>query len=290
MAEEDQDMMDFYNYLTLTKGLMERTILHYMGYYKLLDPAKITSQDYCNSFIQAHKNNPVVRGMMLNLLQFKGLHKTIDLPPKKTGSMKKRIIRDISEAEINLLREYLYSKSLKKGLVFELIYQGALRRSEVLTIKINSFKWLEWIEDMSKPCHLIVLGKRDKERTVLINPETAEKILTHYSGKYEFKTIDDLKGFANSNSLLFPNIKEFDVYAIIKRGSIKCLGRDIRTHELRHERANELEKMGVSIKDIKVYLGHSNLATTEIYLHTDEKESIDNIQNILQKKRQENSG
>jgi integrase len=289
MADDEQEMREFYNYLSCTKGLMDRTVILYLGYFKIFDIARISSQEYCNQFVQDHKNNSVVRGMLINLLQFKGLSKSIDMPPKKTGSVKKRIIRDISKEEIDKLKDYLYKQSFKKGLIFELIYQGALRRVEIPTVKMNSFKWLEWINDVSKPCHLIILGKRDKERTVLINPETVEKIFMYYMNKYQFKSMDDFKTFANSNSLLFPNLSEYKIYDIIHRGSINCLNRDIRTHELRHCRATELEKMGVPIKDIKVYLGHSNLATTEIYLHTSEKESIRNIQDILNKREKEDA-
>ncbi len=281
---EDQERDEFCKYLTLTKGLMDRTVILYLGYFKMFDLSK-TSQEYCNQFIQDHKNNPVVRGFMINLLQFKGLNKTIDLPPIKTGRNKKRIIRDVSIKEINALREFLYGQSFKKGLIFELIYQGALRRVEIPTIKMNSFKWFDWMEQMEKPIQLIVLGKGNKERIVLINPETAEKILMHYMDKYQFKTMDEFKAFANSNSFLFSNLSEYKVYDVVHRGSIKCLGRDIRPHELRHARATELEKIGVPIKDIKNYLGHSSLAITEIYLHRSEKESIENIEKIMEENK-----
>jgi len=281
--EQEKELIEFIKYLSLTKGLMDKTVEHYVGYYKMMDHTRVFTELYCHQFIQDHKNHSVVRGMILNLLAFRGLDNVIRMPPKKSGSIRKRIVRDVSNEEISQLRDYLYDKSFKHGLMFELVYQGALRRVEVPTIKINSFKWLEWMENMEKPCHLIVLGKRDKERTVLINKETVEKLFNHFLNKYDLKTMDKIKRFANSESLIFAKLTEHDVYDIIHRGSIKCLGRDIRPHELRHARATELEAMGVQIRDIKIYLGHSNLATTEIYLHTSEKKSIDNISDILQK-------
>ena len=282
--EQEKELIEFIKYLSLTKGLMDKTVEHYVGYYKMMDHTRVFTELYCHQFIQDHKNHSVVRGMILNLLAFRGLDNVIRMPPKKSGSIRKRIVRDVSNEEISQLRDYLYDKSFKHGLMFELVYQGALRRVEVPTIKINSFKWLEWMENMEKPCHLIVLGKRDKERTVLINKETVEKLFNHFLNKYDLKTMDKIKRFANSESLIFAKLTEHDVYDIIHRGSIKCLGRDIRPHELRHARATELEAMGVQIRDIKIYLGHSNLATTEIYLHTSEKKSIDNISEILGEK------
>jgi len=279
---DDQEFEEFIKFLSLTKRLMDRTVEQYVYYYKKLDLSMLSSQDYCNQFVQDHKNNSIVRGMLLNLLEFKGLSKTINMPPKKTGSMKKRIIRDISHEEIDVVRNYLYRISFKKGLIFDLAYQGALRRFEIPTIKLNSFKWIEWLDHPDDPCHLIVQGKGDKERTVLINPETAERIFNHYNKKYEFKDMDGIRTFANSQSLIFgKKLSEWYVWDVIHSGSKKAIGRGIRPHELRHCRATELERMGVAIRDIKNYLGHSNLATTEIYLHTSEKESIENIGNIL---------
>ena len=279
------DRIEFIKYLAITKGLMDRTVTHYMGYYDLMDHTRVFTELYCHQFIQDHKNHSVVRGMMLNLLAYRKLENVIRMPPKKTGSVPKRIVRDVGENEIKILKEYLYNKGFKFGLMFELIYQGALRRVEVPTIKISSFKWMEWTNDMTKPCQLIVLGKRDKERTVLINPETVERLFNHFLKKYPLKTLEDIQRFASSDSLIFEKLTEHDVYDIIHRGSVKCLGRDIRPHELRHARATELEELGVAIRDIKVYLGHCNLTTTEIYLHTSDRKSIDNISGILEGKK-----
>jgi len=228
----------------------------------------------------------------MSFFEMTGLNRTFEMPPKRTGAVKQRIIRDISNEEIDTLRVHLYSKSFRKGLIFDLLYQGALRRAEVPTIKLNSFKWLEWIENVNDFCKLIIKGKRNKERIVLINPETAERIFNHYNRKYNFENMEQITTFANSPSLLFTidgkQISEWYVWNVVHTGSHQILSRDIRTHELRHFRSSELERMGVPIRDIKNYLGHSSLATTEIYLHRSENESIETIGNIL-KKEQESS-
>jgi integrase/recombinase XerD len=71
------------------------------------------------------------------------------------------------------------------------------------------------------------------------------------------------------------------VYYIIKRGSKRILGRDIRPHELRHCRATELLERGASVHWIKTYLGHSSIAITEIYLHQSDEQNLKNIEKIL---------
>jgi integrase/recombinase XerD len=283
----EDHLKEYMEFLEKTKGLSECTLKHYKYFIKDFDMEKI-SQDYINEYIQTRGNNSIVRGAVLNLFEMLSLHKLYDMPPKMTGRTKKRIVRDVTGEEISHMREYLYRHSFKRGVIFDLLYQGALRRVEVPTIKLNSFKWIDWLDDMSKPCHLIILGKGDKERVVLINPETAELIFSNYCKKYNINSMERIMEFANSPNLLFTRedgsaISMWYVWKVIRLGSKNVLGRSVRTHELRHARATELERMGVQIKDIKNYLGHSSLATTEIYLHTTEKESIENIEKIMLK-------
>jgi len=281
---EQAQIIEFKEFLEKTKGLSAKTITDYSYWIKDFDLSQL-SQDYIDKYIQDRDNNSGVRAMMLNLIEYTGTKKLFDLPPKITGRTKKRIVRDISKDEISILREFLYEISFRKGLMFDLMYQGALRRIEVTSIKLNSFKWFEWIEHPDQSCQLLVIGKGNKERVVLINPETMNKIFSYYNTKFNFKDINELRNFLNSQSLLFTiegkQISMHYVWKVIHDGSKNILNRDIRPHELRHCRATELERMGVPIKDIQNYLGHTSIATTEIYLHTSEKESIDNIQKIM---------
>lgn len=281
---EVEHLTEYKDFLRLTKGLSDKSIADYTYWIKKFDP-NLMSQDYINDYIQSRGNNQPLRASVYKLLEMCGLLKIYDMPPKITGRQRKRIIRGIAKEEIQRVSNYLYNKSFKKGLIFDIAYQGALRRVEVTTIKLKSFKWLEWLSDITKPCQLIVLGKNDKERVVLINSETAEKIFNYYNDKYNFDTMDQIQAFMNSPALLFSYeghaLSKWFIWKLVHSASIEVLGRDIRTHELRHARATELERMGVPIRDIKIYLGHSSLATTEIYLHRDETEAIVNIQKII---------
>jgi site-specific recombinase XerD len=280
---EEKEMMSFGEYLNGIKKVAPRTLELYLNYYRMIELDLLSNQEYVNAFIQDHKNNPVVRAMMLSALKFKGLHKTIELPDRSTGKKKKRLIRPISKDEIMLLSRGLHKRSFKEGLIFDLIYQGALRRVEIPTIRVCSFQWIAWLNNHESFCKLIVIGKGDKERTVFINPETAKSIIEFYMNKPNW----NLQDFIYRQDFLFSTqngdqLTEKIVYHLIKRGSMKYLGRDIRPHELRHARATELEKRGVQIKDIKNYLGHSSLATTEMYLHRSEEESLDAIREKME--------
>lgn len=281
------DALKFIEYLQEIVRVGDRTIKHYLYYYSFFDPDRLQDKAYLNKFLMRHKNNSIVRGMLRNYSEFIGIT-DFKLPKKsKGGQDTKRVVRSIDPSEIERVRKHLHNESAMKGLIFDLIYQGALRRVEVITITLGSFKWKEWLNDPDNLCRLKVLGKGKKERYVLINPETAlmifNKIVPNYNGIEE--TLNPLE---KSEKLLFRKLDgspltEQNVYDMIKRGAVRSIGRDIRPHELRHNRATELLKRGIAITDIKTYLGHSKIATTEIYLHKSSDESVRSIAENLMK-------
>lgn len=278
------EAVEFYEYLDQEKKLGPRTVEVYMIYYSCFDP-ELCNEEYITKYARKHKNTSACRGFIKNYLEFKKLN--IPMPSKPKGRKPIRLPRDISQSELQALREHFYAKSFKKGLIFDLMYQGALRRVEITSIKLNSFKWDKWIEQTDKFCRLIVLGKGNKEREVLINPETAESIAMYFLKKHDIITFDDLKDILNKEILLFTNVEgnpltEHDIYYFIKKGSREVLkNRYIRPHEIRHARATELENKGISARDIQKYLGHARISTTELYLHRSNEKMIDSVESYL---------
>lgn len=214
------------------------------------------------------------------------------MPPKRTGAKKKKIIRDISQHQIDEIRKECYKKSKMMGFLFDLLYYGALRVSEIGKLKFNSFNWEAWFNDPSKQCELkLEMAKGNKDRIVLIPASVVKDLADFYikAKKLNPKTIDEYSYIlSSSDNPIFKrqNGKPLDkgtIWKKIKKLSLQAIGIEIRPHELRHTRATELEKLGVGIRDIQHYLGHTSPQITEIYLHTTEKQSLDKIQNILSK-------
>ena len=239
-------------------------------------------------FVLEHHNTTIVRAFIKHYLEWKGIPDTFKLPRRAIGRKPQRIARTITKEEFKIVRDYFYASSFRNGLIFDMIYQGAMRRVEILTITLGSFFWNEWLNNRQDFCKLVILGKGNKQRIVLINPETTQSILELFIVSHNLDTEEKIRAFfsRNQNHLLFARkdgkrMTEKEVYDIIKKLSIKALGRDIRPHELRHFRATELEKRGVLLRDIRNYLGHTKLATTEIYLHKTGEESVGNIKEKL---------
>jgi integrase/recombinase XerD len=277
-------IVEYHKFLKEIKGLSDRTIYHYFTYHRHLVNLPL-DQENINSFIQSKNNNCVVRAYVKSYLDFLKRSKEFDLPHAKSGTIKKTIIRPISKNEIKAIREYSYNKSIKQGVIFDLLYYGALRRSEILTINTNSFEWEKWFDDPENFCLFKVMGKGKKERNVGVHQKAIKGILDLYLQKGLLSPHMDKESIIiKLNSIDDPLfvVTEWSIWNIVKKNSLNALNRDVRPHEIRHARATELLNNGATIRDIQQYLGHSTITTTEIYLHTQEKISLNRIIDISQ--------
>lgn len=279
----------FLSWLRDTKGLGEMTLYLYYTYYKELKQLPNFDQENLEKVIQKRKNNKLVRATINQLLEFlgtQGIQIAFKMPPQPTGKQKKRIIRNYSSEEISTMRKACYGKNTQTGILFDLLYYGALRRSEIVNIKINDFDWYSFFTEENKNFGLKIYGKGKKERFVLI-PATIFKdligiflqkqLINPHMDKDQILTI-----LRNNNNKLFKNIYDgWKVWQIINKISKKLFDPPMRPHEIRHYRATELQNRGINIRDIQHYLGHANPQITEIYLHTTAKTSLGNIRDKL---------
>lgn len=272
------------------KKLSKNTIYLYSTFYKRFENYPFTQEGINNFFSNKKTNNTISRAFMKSLLEFLGLEDQFILPPKPTGKKKKRIIRNLTQQQINQIRNLAYNESLTKGFLFDFLYYGALRRSEISKLRVNSLNWSLWFEDPTKPCEIkIELGKGNKDRIVLIPAKVIKHFLEFYMDQQHIKP-DNLFDFGstlnNTGKPIFMQqnglaLKGWTIWKIIKKVSYKAIQIEVRPHELRHARATELEKRGLNIRTIQHYLGHSTPQITEIYLHTPEKNSLSKVKEIM---------
>jgi len=280
----------YYIWLKEIKKLADRTRFEYERYYKLFEIHPFNQQGIDDFFAIPKRNNSMSRAMLKSLLEFLGQVDAFKLPPAPTGKKRQTIVRQISMDQIKAIRHQAYNKNKIIGFMFDFLYYGALRRSEISKIRINSFNWSEWFKDPSKACELkIELGKGNKDRMVLIPATVIKDFADFYMDAKKIKPdhIEDLIIALNTTSTMvfvLKSGKSFDGWHIwkeVKRLSKDAIGMEIRPHELRHARATELEDLGHGVRTIQHYLGHSSPAITEIYLHTSEKRSLEKIKDQM---------
>lgn len=186
----------------------------------------------------------------------------------------KKIEVPFSETEMEaILSEIPFANDFegeRDKLIIELLYTTGMRRAELVNLKISDV-------DLSGQV-LKVLGKRNKERILPLLPSAMEQI-----NKYLIKR-SELKNVLDSSYLLLTKdglkIYETLVYRTInKYFSLVSPKVKKSPHILRHTFATHLLNQGADLNSVKELLGHSSLASTQVYTHN----SIAELKKVHQK-------
>ena len=157
---------------------------------------------------------------------------------------------------------------VRDAAILELLYASGLRVSEVLAIKINDINF--------EGGFLRVMGKGSKERVVPINHRASERIKKYMTelrpgllkgrqSPYLFLTG---RGKPMTRQRFWQALKSFAGSADLK----------LTPHMLRHSFATHLLDGGADLRSVQKMLGHSDIATTQIYT----KVSSDRIKKVYQ--------
>lgn len=152
--------------------------------------------------------------------------------------------------------------------ILELIYSAGLRAAETVGLDLRDVDF--------KENSVRVVGKGDKERIAFFG-STATQALNDY--------IESERTLPVATDALFTNDKggrltTRTVQKIVKRWALAVgLPPDTSPHTLRHTFATHLLDGGADLKTVQQLLGHSSLATTQIYTHV----SIERLHETVQK-------
>lgn len=135
--------------------------------------------------------------------------------------------------------------ALEDRLLVTLLYTLGLRISELSELSLENIG-SEWVR---------VLGKGAKTRDIPILKSTKQLIDQYLEQNSNKKYI-----FEKNGEKLSQNILRYNISKIFKRVGLK-----VTPHQLRHSYATEMLNQNAPISDVSELLGHSSLATTQIY-------------------------
>jgi len=125
------------------------------------------------------------------------------------------------------------------------------------------------MDNPTEPCRLIVHGKGNRERVVLIPPKVMKSVLLW---------IEYILGAEEGDKLF--KISTFSYWFHLRRVG-EQIGIKLNPHLIRHTKASQLRNDGFDLVDIKNFLGHSDISTTQIYLHQSQKETLDKFRDYI---------
>lgn len=293
----------FIDYLKVEKGLAGLTVSAYtrdIGQFsEFLEKTKRTllnaRRDDVRGFIQQLFSNSVdgrsvarklsaLRHLYRYLLLDKRIERdpTLNIPlpkqwkvlPKSLGRAEVEQMLETGSVHINVAGapkngKQIQALALRNPAMFEVFYAGALRVSEIVSLRMEDVKL-----DMG---YVLVRGKGDKERIVPLGRAAQEALTTYVQQE---RTV--LAAERNSPFLFIAQgakkITRQRVWQMVNAASEK-MGRHASPHMLRHSCATHMVENGADLRTVQTLLGHADISTTQVYTHV----ALDRLKSVFQK-------
>lgn len=206
---------------------------------------KSCSESYVNVFISSMKF----------LLKF--ILKRTDIEPNLLRVKGSKKLPDVlSKEEVSVILNS--PLNLKHRAILNLVYSAGLRVSEVANLKITDID--------SKLMRIHIRNAKGKKDRYTILSEKALKLLREYYKAYRPKEwLFD--GVQSDKHISVRSVQKIFEKACIKSGILK----KATVHNLRKSFATDLLESGVDLRIIQELLGHSDISTTEVYLHVSQE-------------------
>ncbi|SFA75019.1 integrase/recombinase XerC [Flavobacterium swingsii] len=231
------------------------------------------------SMVDAEMSNTSVNRKIASLKAFyKFLLKTKQIeinPLSKHKALKtaKKIQIPFSEEELDkVLTQIEYKEGfegVRDKLIIDLFYTTGIRRSELISLQISN---TDLVAGTIK-----VIGKRNKERMIPLLPVIIQGVKMYLTERKQLPLIID-----SDNLILLSNGNkgnETFVYRLINDYFSNVSEKVKKSpHMLRHTFATHMLNHGADLNSIKELLGHSSLASTQVYTNS----SLAELKNVYQ--------
>ena len=267
---------NFFDYLSKEKNFSKNTIVAYKNDLETFKLFCLDQYEIKDISLVAY---PIIRNWIINLSEknlspltinrkISSLSKYYDfllktqvnkvspLKNHKRLKVQKKLIIPFSEDEVFKVVD-VFSKDFegkRNLLIVDTLYSTGIRRDELINIKLNNV-FLN--EDLIK-----VLGKRNKERLVPVLSGLNKRIKDYLNFRKKIDSTSSNLFITNKGKSIGPSL----VYRVVKKYFSK-VSTKVKTspHVLRHSFATHMLNNGADINSIKEIMGHSSLASTQIY-------------------------
>ena len=146
---------------------------------------------------------------------------------------------------------------LRNRAMLEVFYAGALRVSEVISLRIEDLKL-----EMG---YVLVRGKGDKERIVPLGKSAQDRV-QHYLRESRPVLAEGKSAPALFIARGAKAISRQRVWQMVNAASAPS-GRHASPHMLRHSCATHMVENGADLRTVQTILGHADISTTQVYTH-----------------------
>lgn len=194
----------------------------------------------------------------------------------QASSPKRNLPKTLGTEEVErLLDAPLADEALGDAIMIRVLYASGLRVSELVGLKPENADLQAGI--------LRIQGKGDKVRIVPIDANTAA-LITRYLNELRPMLAAKARMPARAETLFLSKqghgFTRQGFWKLLKKYARKSgIESDVSPHVLRHAFATHLLERGMSLRSLQMLLGHSDIATTEIYSHVSSKHLHETLRN-----------
>ena len=162
------------------------------------------------------------------------------------------------KAVLNQMQDTIGFEEIRNKLIIDLLYTSGMRRAELIYLKTTNI-------DLSTNT-IKVLGKRNKERILPVLPVITDQFSLYLNERALLSDIVDNDYFFLTKKGL--KLNDSFVYRLIN-SYFSTVSEKVKKspHILRHAFATHLLNNGADLNSVKELLGHSSLASTQVYTH-----------------------
>ncbi|MCZ2157846.1 site-specific tyrosine recombinase XerD [Bartonella sp. 220] len=151
-----------------------------------------------------------------------------------------------------------YFRALRLQLLMEMLYATGLRISELVSLPVQAVR--------GEGYSILVRGKGKKERMVLLSKKAYQVLLQWLDLRDQGKDAESLYLFPahSETGYIARQVVARELKGLARRAGIRS---GFSPHVLRHAFASHLLQNGADLRAVQHLLGHSDIATTQIYTH-----------------------
>ena len=281
---------EFKQFLRFELGMSDNSVISYLSdletlyrFYKK-NIKEITPEDIVAFMSYMRKNQQSLETILRRLsgisqyFDFLIIEKEIKINPVEFSAKPRQWHKlpdflDFDEVEKLISRDDLSSSVKERNcLIMETLYATGMRVSELTAVKIRDIDFKRGI--------IKVTGKGSKQRIVPLYPSLLKRLEDYLTLRQEYFVKDSDTGylFLNQHG---SSLTRQHIWNIVKE---KCkehnITKHVSPHTLRHSFATHMLSNGADLRTLQIFLGHSNISTTEIYTHVTDDDKRKTIMNF----------